>query len=498
MLRTVAMVASVGLALAAGTLPSSVSQTEAVIPDAGTLGPFYFTFKTYQASDVAILVDDDYYLTASQYSVSLNADQDTSPGGSVTLLVTLTAGHNISIRRLVPLTHTTSYTPYSPFPAKVLERDIDRVTMQVQQLQRDLSRVSRGNDGGYATDPNAVHVTGSQSMQGPLACTGSITSSSNIAGVNVLATGTVQAGTSVFAGQNAYLVGNEVRSYSPVYSDGGHPLSLTGNVGAATGLPSVIVSNAARQSSGDLLEVKGTPDGGVLASFDYAGQLTTPTVFAQSVQASSLIMADQIKDYTNGFEKLSFTDSTTTITGGEPTDVDGGVSNIINTPTAQSHADLLQVQNSGVVKFTVGQSGMASSVAGVTAPEVCFDTTCATRIDTDGTTLNVIAPSGMTFGTGGSIFSGIFRGTVGATGTNSAGACSTTGTGTITGAAAGSPCFTTPSAIQTTGGILAVSCSVETTNNVFLNGCCASASNCTVPSMPDGGVYPVKVIVFNP
>ena len=61
-------------------------------------------------------------------------------GGSVTMLVAPLAGTTLVIQREVPATQETDYLANDPFPAESHERALDKLTMLVQQNERELDR----------------------------------------------------------------------------------------------------------------------------------------------------------------------------------------------------------------------------------------------------------------------------------------------------------------------------------------------------------------------
>jgi lysophospholipase L1-like esterase len=98
----------------------------------GVTTVFAFAFKAM--ADAWVKPSLDGVDLTSGYTVARNADQDASPGGTVTF--TNAPGFNVAvgIRRVVPLTQEVALSAYSPFPAKTVEHAVDQVTMQAQQL----------------------------------------------------------------------------------------------------------------------------------------------------------------------------------------------------------------------------------------------------------------------------------------------------------------------------------------------------------------------------
>lgn len=106
--------------------------------------PFYFLAET----DISVVLRDNSTTPATQtilnypadYSVSGAGDQS---GGSITLAVAPTASQTVTIIRDVDFTQLRVYVPNDPFPAKSHEQALDKLTMEVQQLQEQLTRCLR-------------------------------------------------------------------------------------------------------------------------------------------------------------------------------------------------------------------------------------------------------------------------------------------------------------------------------------------------------------------
>jgi hypothetical protein len=118
---------------------------------AGTLATFPFTFKVFSASDievVQVVVSTGAQTTltlTTEYTVALNGNQNTNPGGSITLVAgNLPTGTNLVITSNVPNLQPTDLTNQGGFYPEVINDSLDRATIQIQQL----------ND----TAQNAVHA----------------------------------------------------------------------------------------------------------------------------------------------------------------------------------------------------------------------------------------------------------------------------------------------------------------------------------------------------
>ena len=111
-----------------------------------TTATYPFAFKIFQASDLLVVrtsltgVETTLALT-TDYTVSLNADQNSSPGGSITLVAgNLDTGLLLTMTSQVPYTQTTDLTNQGGFYPQVITNALDKLTIEIQQLALDASR----------------------------------------------------------------------------------------------------------------------------------------------------------------------------------------------------------------------------------------------------------------------------------------------------------------------------------------------------------------------
>lgn len=140
------------------TVSNDTNKTGPFVGDDSTT-EFPFTKKTFAVGDLTVVFSDDdgseVVLTyASDYSVSLNADQDASPGGTVTYPVSgdpLSTDEYLVILREVDETQSSDITNLGSFYPDIVENMADRATMMAQQNaergQRAL-RLSRAASAG--------------------------------------------------------------------------------------------------------------------------------------------------------------------------------------------------------------------------------------------------------------------------------------------------------------------------------------------------------------
>ena len=116
----------------------------------GSNTAFPFTFKVFTATDVAVIKADvdgvESTLTLdSDYSVTLNSDQDATPGGTVTYPISgspLPSTDKLSIKGDVDYQQGTDIPTGGDFNPVVLENALDSLSMQIQQVQEAVSRAA--------------------------------------------------------------------------------------------------------------------------------------------------------------------------------------------------------------------------------------------------------------------------------------------------------------------------------------------------------------------
>lgn len=127
------------------------SQTRKAGPYVGTgsTGPYSFSFKVFQASDLLVVkvnnstsVETTLTLT-TDFTASINPDQDSNPGGSITLVAPLVSGYSMIISSDVPNLQQTDLTNQGGFYPDVITDALDRATIQIQQLQEGVDRSAK-------------------------------------------------------------------------------------------------------------------------------------------------------------------------------------------------------------------------------------------------------------------------------------------------------------------------------------------------------------------
>lgn len=105
---------------------------------------FPFTFKVFATTDPvatrATAGVETVLTNGVDYSVNLNANQDSAPGGDVTLTAALAVGATLAITSDVPALQAVTVTNGGGFFPAVFNAVFDRLTILVQQLGEKLTR----------------------------------------------------------------------------------------------------------------------------------------------------------------------------------------------------------------------------------------------------------------------------------------------------------------------------------------------------------------------
>ena len=112
----------------------------------GVTTTFPFAFKVFTSADLLVVREtiatgiETTLVIVTDYTVTLNADQNGSPGGSVVLLSALAATYTLTITSAVEVLQPTDLTNQGGFYPEVITDALDRATIQIQQLADSVTR----------------------------------------------------------------------------------------------------------------------------------------------------------------------------------------------------------------------------------------------------------------------------------------------------------------------------------------------------------------------
>lgn len=105
----------------------------------GAQTAFPFSFRVFSSADIRVTVADADGIETVQtltthYTVAVNSNQDTSPGGTVTMLTAPAVGSTLVITGATAYTQTLDLPAGGSYSPSALEAALDRIVFQVQQL----------------------------------------------------------------------------------------------------------------------------------------------------------------------------------------------------------------------------------------------------------------------------------------------------------------------------------------------------------------------------
>lgn len=112
----------------------------------GITTSFPFTFKVFQASDLYVVLADTssgvelVQALTTNYTVSLNADQNTTPGGSVVMLTAPASGFTLTLTSAIPQTQAVDLQNNGGFYPAVINAALDKITILIQQVTERVDR----------------------------------------------------------------------------------------------------------------------------------------------------------------------------------------------------------------------------------------------------------------------------------------------------------------------------------------------------------------------
>lgn len=117
---------------------SSTTRSAGPFEGNGTGTVFPFAFKVFTAADLLVARTDTADLQTLlvldvDYTVTLNTDQNTAPGGNITLTAPLASGYLLYATSNVAVLQTLSLTQNSGFYPSAIEDALDKITVLIQQ-----------------------------------------------------------------------------------------------------------------------------------------------------------------------------------------------------------------------------------------------------------------------------------------------------------------------------------------------------------------------------
>jgi hypothetical protein len=133
------------------------SRRSPVYTGTGLVSDYDFEFKVFSSGDIAVTQATDLgvestLVLGSDYTVTLNPNQDLTPGGTITLTAPLPEDYDLVILGDTDYSQTTQLPNGGSYNATIVERAFDRLVIMIQQLLEQINRTLRLS----ATTPSDV------------------------------------------------------------------------------------------------------------------------------------------------------------------------------------------------------------------------------------------------------------------------------------------------------------------------------------------------------
>jgi len=272
----------------------------------GTAATFPFTFKVFQASDLEVVKltvatnIETILVLNTDFTASVNEDQNSSPGGTITLSAgALATGYNLVITSDIENLQPTDLTNQGGFYPEVITDALDRATIQIQQLQTSVDRAAllpitssadaeslvadivRLADSADNLDIDAVNIASINSVAG------------SISNVNTVATNISNVNTVAGVSSNVTTVATNVASVNTVAADLNEPVSEIETVAANITNVNTVGTNIANVNTVAGISANVTTVAGISANVStVATNSANVTTAATNIASINTVAAD--------------------------------------------------------------------------------------------------------------------------------------------------------------------------------------------------------------
>ena len=293
---------------------------------------FPFAFKVFDVADVlvvftSLLTVESALEIGTDYSVSLNSNQDSNPGGTVTLVSALSTGTKVTLTSAVESQQPVALTNQGGFYPRVINDALDRLTILVQQLAEQVSRsVKIGISSSASPDEMLADISAAAEISQAAAITAAAAALAAEAAADAitLPIPVASGGTGSTSVENARTA-LDVPSKTGSGASGTWGVSISGTAASATAIADGAVSSAAKIADNIITPTKltqkltlGTVATASGVAVDFTGipawvKRITVMGSAVSTNGSSLEMI-QLGD-SGGVEATGYESNTSALTG---------------------------------------------------------------------------------------------------------------------------------------------------------------------------------------
>lgn len=178
---------------------------------------FDYDFPIFDAVDLRVYVGDVLQSIGTDYTVQGEGNEN---GGTVTFLVGRVAGTQVTIYRLMPIERLTDMAQNGPMRAADFNQELDRITMYLQEVRRDMDRSLRFGIIGNSPSPELspidnwkdryLYVNSSGALQ-PAVNIGTTPLSQSVIGELLYPVSSEETSAGIIPANQAFPVGNVLR-----------------------------------------------------------------------------------------------------------------------------------------------------------------------------------------------------------------------------------------------------------------------------------------------
>ncbi|MCG9025066.1 hypothetical protein LH462_10435 [Laribacter hongkongensis] len=232
----------------------------------GTAASFPFGFKVFEADDVKVVQADaggvETTLTPGvDYSVTLNPEQESAPGGSVVLNIPLPIGERLAITSSMANLQPITLTNQGGFYPEIINAGLDRLTILVQQIAEQIGRAIKVNISSSQDPAELVNSLFASADQAASNAATAVTAANAAAGSAAAAADSERhaSESAASAGQSATSAAADAASiHGSVEAAAGHAASAASSAASAAGSAEIANKKAteAAASAGSAMDSK--------------------------------------------------------------------------------------------------------------------------------------------------------------------------------------------------------------------------------------------------
>ena len=283
------------------TIQSATRKTS-IYSGNGSTTAFAFAFKVFAATELLVVkanaAGTESTISANDYTVALNADQDSSPGGSITLGTALPSGETMVITSTVDYLQSVDLTNQGGFYPSVINDALDRLTILSQQLKTDVDRsakislLSTADAQTLVTSINtlATNLSNVTAVAGAITNINTVAASAVITDLSILGTADVAADMAILATSDVVSDMNTLASAAIV-----EDMSILGTAAVVEDL-SILGTAAVVEDLSILATPAIVTDLSILATADVVNDMnvlgSSATVTAMNVLGTAAVVED--------------------------------------------------------------------------------------------------------------------------------------------------------------------------------------------------------------